>query len=936
MTSELWSENEIVALTQLLPTINIQDWTSKKWSKTTTWDESNYLKVIHWAFLKVMQTDNLLNLSDIATYINYFNLFSTQIDFVQFWSEKHPRKRGKYWPYLKSLVKRFCEDYLPSDILQKTEQILDMIHSQPKGQKRKQIESDKSSAKRTNVTQDASDVIKTKCLLIPKQNVDVHVAKEKVSKKCKLEQTKKISNITFEKEMLIVKDIEYTDDKTTDDMKLNEFMESWVPIASHFENITNQNRIIFAGLYPPANAEVEKPLNNPTSTNLVHMLDHSHFDWIDIYPKSPQGTNKDASNSLSKFLKMKGNETYRQVWVENVLKRCNDIQEKGFVPVVYVCGEDCKYQWNIYEWGLFGFKINQIVTDITTYENDNVFFICFQSQHPSYILHNNTVENYCQSTTDIKILNFLRENGVDNVWDFIKRFKQEEKNRDPNIKALLVDLNLKLNTDQSEFLYRFPFENNEYKDWISQFLSRLKCSISNCICVNKTTCHPFVTNCVWESDIVELLYSSKFLNACYIPNYRIWLDDIFLEICKTDIIFKDMKPYNNMIRFLKRTVLSKYGSTISKLFVDSEFREKLLTCVYIATNDDKQILFELLMNPGFYLGVTKSSHYCNEIKSCIKYPELKYLICHSSTFAKKLAENPDFYKEDWMRYENKLCFQTLYQHDNYVENIKHIPTFWSDNLSPANLQRALCNPQFITNMTNISFQNYILKILIPFLQNRFQNNALQHMSDEIDMIPKGIETYVVPFLECPQFCSNFENFHNQFKNVFDLLTIDDLICGSKTVFEMSVFLTTLDGFFHKNRDVDCMLKNFRDVLMLEKSNLNAWEITCILFQNNRFIRRIIDKMFYSFFETCVEQLGLSNTAKCFTVNRVLENMFPYINQKFQLRVDIDINQTIARWQELFLSNFPKDENNILLGIAASSGIINSRYGTPFCSVCCVK
>lgn len=144
-------------------------------------------------------------------------------------------------------------------------------------------------------------------------------------------------------------------------------------------NITS-NRIIFAGLFPPANATPTNMYTNATSQRIMGVLGHRQFEWIDIYCYSPNIKSADMpENNLQQFLSKR--EIYRQDWWTRIHRRIQAVVRDGFLPIVFVCGQICQCEWQ--KLHLFHSQnqlgIEQIIVG-------GKYIPVIRGIHPSYVL----------------------------------------------------------------------------------------------------------------------------------------------------------------------------------------------------------------------------------------------------------------------------------------------------------------------------------------------------------------------------------------------------------------------------------------------------------------------------------------------------------------------------------------------------------------------
>jgi hypothetical protein len=146
----------------------------------------------------------------------------------------------------------------------------------------------------------------------------------------------------------------------------------------------SNNRIIFAGLYPPGRSLTDYQHSNATSKNVIKHLGTDRFDWIDIFPFAPELKSSDIMMSNLKA-NLKENETFSQKWVKNIRTRIIELHNIGCRPIVFICGTVCKYHWEL------ELKSQQWKQDKVSKFNDvhfkgeisNIVFDVVYGQHPS-------------------------------------------------------------------------------------------------------------------------------------------------------------------------------------------------------------------------------------------------------------------------------------------------------------------------------------------------------------------------------------------------------------------------------------------------------------------------------------------------------------------------------------------------------------------------
>jgi hypothetical protein len=225
--------------------------------------------------------------------------------------------------------------------------------------------------------------------------------------------------------------------KLNEPMNLSNFLEVEFKLPMNFL----QNRILFAGLFPPAKSKTDYQHANTTSSYVMNTLGHNYFDWIDIFCLAPSNLASDVDETkLKKFLQE--NEEYRIKWKERLLQRVSELNQKSFIPVVFICGVICNEQWEqllfdhaekIENNGFFPiFRIQHL------FDQQQLTFTVLCGQHPSASLqaHGNpiTVETFQK---EMLVLNLLRDNQ--DIADVISKFGPQVKLHAERLSTFLQD-----------------------------------------------------------------------------------------------------------------------------------------------------------------------------------------------------------------------------------------------------------------------------------------------------------------------------------------------------------------------------------------------------------------------------------------------------------------------------------------------------------------
>ncbi len=166
-----------------------------------------------------------------------------------------------------------------------------------------------------------------------------------------------------------------------------------------------ENRIVFAGLYPPGKSDPNRQHNNKTSIKIKNYF--TNFDWIDIMFTCPEMAKNVNMYYLGKILD--NDESYRTSWKQRVINRVRELRTHNHLPVVFVCGNICQNQWN----KMF---TNEICKDnlLQIYETelDGLTFQTLKAQHPSAHLQSHGEETSVQQfTANMQILKLLSKYG---------------------------------------------------------------------------------------------------------------------------------------------------------------------------------------------------------------------------------------------------------------------------------------------------------------------------------------------------------------------------------------------------------------------------------------------------------------------------------------------------------------------------------------------
>jgi len=232
-----------------------------------------------------------------------------------------------------------------------------------------------------------------------------------------------------------------------------------VPCMPALPPITHQNRIIFAGLYPPTKVlQSQLQFDNPTSTQWIGRLGHDNFDWIDLYPFAPTNLCQDVDLSdLEKIVK--DDISFAQNWIARVLQRAELLKYAQKIPIVYVCGAICLQEWKrIIDVG----KERRLHETLNIVEYDGM--IVFYGQHPSAHLHGGT-HALAIFDRNVRILNCLLRGQLDNLTN---QMHEDEKAQMQGLQIFCQhrwkQTHLPLNY---EHLEHFPMHDNGLRERLS-------------------------------------------------------------------------------------------------------------------------------------------------------------------------------------------------------------------------------------------------------------------------------------------------------------------------------------------------------------------------------------------------------------------------------------------------------------------------------------
>jgi hypothetical protein len=147
------------------------------------------------------------------------------------------------------------------------------------------------------------------------------------------------------------------------------------------------NRIIFAGLYPPGHAKSQLQHLNRTSKEVIKNLGIDNFDWIDLFPYSPKNKSGDFDEPSLRTL-LKHNKNFGKLWIEKIQSRIEEVKRANYDPIVFICGELCKYYWDKNNWNVSKNENSDIIQKLFpnylfARTSSNIKFELVYGQHPS-------------------------------------------------------------------------------------------------------------------------------------------------------------------------------------------------------------------------------------------------------------------------------------------------------------------------------------------------------------------------------------------------------------------------------------------------------------------------------------------------------------------------------------------------------------------------
>jgi hypothetical protein len=264
------------------------------------------------------------------------------------------------------------------------------------------------------------------------------------------------------------------------------------------------NRIIFAGLYPPGHAKSQLQHLNRTSKEVIKNLGIDNFDWIDLFPYSPKNKSGDFDEASLKKL-LKNNKIFSDSWIQRIQSRIEEVKIASYRPIVFICGEICKYYWDTYNWNVTKNENSEIVQ--TLFPNyffaktrSNIKFELVFGQHPSaHLVGCGNLEAKTIFNENMQLLFDLYFNKTPIIGEMKEhRFK------------MCNEIGMYLFQDSSwskdmNHMFAMPFENEEYCERV-KYLKDVNCES---LLENKIfACHLRYDN-FYELFLQNLLYGKK-------------------------------------------------------------------------------------------------------------------------------------------------------------------------------------------------------------------------------------------------------------------------------------------------------------------------------------------------------------------------------------------------------------------------------------------
>ncbi len=344
-----------------------------------------------------------------------------------------------------------------------------------------------------------------------------------------------------------------------------------------------ENRIIYVGLFPPAKAVPDKQHDNRTSRDIIAVLGHNHFDWMDLYLYSPEKKSSDLDQvALRQYLRLNQHYAYSQF--KRVTNRVAQLHSKQYIPILFICGVICSENWNIY---CPRREVIDSFLNIWSVAISNVKCIVVYGDHPSYHLMTHGSEEAVKSFRNhAQILKhlLLYPNKLDNIRDVID---QAEANRLEKAEQWYFKVfKTKVLSEKHTHLQKMPFNDDGFVYLLDQliqggFLSlltnRVFCDLLSTerfvLQFWKWVKEPFVKTQAG----LKLMYNEKFLE-------RLQEDGFLAQVKKDRIVFG--RFFDGLYR--NRLFVLKTGNQDFEFFVQ-----------HLKTHFSEEVVYGLLLTDDF-------------------------------------------------------------------------------------------------------------------------------------------------------------------------------------------------------------------------------------------------------------------------------------------------------------------------------------------------
>ncbi len=387
------------------------------------------------------------------------------------------------------------------------------------------------------------------------------------------------------------------------------------------------NRIIFAALFPPANASEYSQHANITSTNIKNRLGHDKFDWIDIYNKSPIEKAKHLHQpTLEKLLN--DDSSYREIWIKRIFERVKDVESFGFTPIIYVCGGICTRQWKKSKESSLEKRVD-ITFELYKFENAIIFY----GQHPSaYLMHHGKSETSDIFDRNMRIINFLfYENGYSSDILSVLALRQQRQ----ILQARKV-CQILFNQDC------WPMETDEGKDPYRH----LKTLNFN----NEEICKRIVTV---DDDLLRITsFCSNLSNDVFWECFRYYDHRFFVipSFCKQIVDPDFQKCVKKMIGLIKvKNCVKLFGVSTFCSQISKEVFKKQFDLYFSIFDNDVKMITKLYSNANFCKSVYQDPFRkkMEDMMGLLKFKDNIISLFSNTTFCKKIESQIywDFSKE---------------------------------------------------------------------------------------------------------------------------------------------------------------------------------------------------------------------------------------------------------------------------------------------------